>query len=168
MYKRQEYVPADRSSADLAPDEKDRVYIEDRLRQLRETQKELLFLSFPGDEKSSGGCLAAGRGFFHINPTGGAEPCPFSPYSDTSLANISLKEALQSPLFLLLRSSGNLMQEHNGGCVLFEQEEQVKKLRDKAAAMFPAGGRIAAGNENGEKAVSYTHLSMRMLPPVMM
>lgn len=74
-----EYVPADRSSADLAPDEKDRVYIEDRLRQLRETQKELLFLSFPGDEKSSGGCLAAGRGFFHINPTGGAEPCPFSP-----------------------------------------------------------------------------------------
>mgnify|MGYP000013616881 FL=1 len=43
------------------------------------------------------------------------------------------------------------MQEHNGGCVLFEQEEQVKKLRDKAAAMFPAGGRIAAGNENGEK-----------------
>ena len=105
-----EYVPADRSSADLAPDEKDRVYIEDRLRQLRETQKELLFLSFPGDEKSSGGCLAAGRGFFHINPTGGAEPCPFSPYSDTSLANISLKEALQSPLFLLLRSSGNLMQ----------------------------------------------------------
>lgn len=146
-----EYVPADRSSADLAPDEKDRVYIEDRLRQLRETQKELLFISFPGDEKSSGGCLAAGRGFFHINPTGGAEPCPFSPYSDTSLANISLKEALQSPLFLLLRSSGNLMQEHNGGCVLFEQEEQVKKLRDKAVAMFPAEGRIAAGNENGEK-----------------
>ena len=26
-----------------------------------------------------------------------------------------------------------------------------QKLRDKAAAMFPAGGRIAAGNENGEK-----------------
>ena len=88
----------------------------------------MVFISFPGDEKSSGGCLAAGRGFFHINAFGGAEPCPFSPYSDTSLKNISLKDALNSPLFLKLRENGNLEKEHIGGCVLFEQEQEVKKL----------------------------------------
>ncbi len=31
----------------------------------------MVFVSFPGDEKSSGGCIAAGRGFFHINSHGG-------------------------------------------------------------------------------------------------
>lgn len=127
-----EYVPADGESADLAPDETDREYIEKRLCDLRETQEELLFLSFPGDERKSGGCLAAGRGFFHINPTGGAEPCPFSPYSVTSLAESSLKEALQSPLFILLQDSGRLLQAHDGGCVLFRQEEQVKRLKEQA------------------------------------
>lgn len=106
---------------------------------------------FPGRREKLRRLSGGRKRVFPYQSDGRSGACPFSPYSDTSLANISLKEALQSPLFLLLRSSGNLMQEHNGGCVLFEQEEQVKKLRDKAAAMFPAGGRIAAGNENGEK-----------------
>lgn len=88
----------------------------------------MVFVSFPGDEKSSGGCLAAGRGFFHINAAGGAEPCPFSPYSDTSLKTMSLKEALNSPLFVRLREEGHLEREHIGGCVLFEQENEVRRL----------------------------------------
>ena len=88
----------------------------------------MVFISFPGDERASGGCLAAGRGFFHINASGGAEPCPFSPYSDTSLVHTSLKEALQSPLFSRLQESGSLEKFHTGGCALFEQEQLVKDL----------------------------------------
>lgn len=88
----------------------------------------MVFIAFPGDEKSSGGCLAAGRGFFHINAHGGAEPCPFSPYSDTSLKEVSLEEALDSPLFRHLQENGNLEKEHIGGCVLFEQRDLVQKL----------------------------------------
>lgn len=123
-----EYVPVDPAATELAPDDKDRTYMTERLKQLREKYQELLFVSFPGDEKTSGGCLAAGRGFFHINAYGGAEPCPFSAYSDTSLKEVSLEEALRSPLFLRLQSSGMLMAEHTGGCVLFEQEEKVKNM----------------------------------------
>jgi MoaA/NifB/PqqE/SkfB family radical SAM enzyme len=88
----------------------------------------MVLISFPGDEKTSGGCLAAGRGFFHINSHGGAEPCPFSPYSDINVSNTSLKEALQSPLFTKLQSGDVLMEEHAGGCVLFEKKEQLEKL----------------------------------------
>lgn len=123
-----EYVPADGSTNHLAPDGEDRTYMENRINELRERQKKILFISFPGDEKSSGGCLAAGRGFFHINAAGGAEPCPFSPYSDTSLLNTTLQEALRSPLFIRLKSEGILSREHTGGCVLFGQEKLVKKL----------------------------------------
>ncbi len=99
-----------------------------RLAGIREMYQNILFISFPGDEKSSGGCLAAGRGFFHINSHGGAEPCPFSPYSDINVRDTSLKEAMHSKLFKGLSENSLLIEEHSGGCVLFERKEEVEKL----------------------------------------
>lgn len=122
-----EYVPVDHQTAELALDDDARTLMAQRLEAVRTSRSELVIVSFPGDEKNSGGCLAAGRGFFHINAFGGAEPCPFSPYSDRSVSETSLREALQSPLFQKLQQ-GYLTQEHTGGCVLFEQEAQVKQL----------------------------------------
>lgn len=123
-----EYVPVDKRTQGLAPDDSDRDYMNQRLLHLREKEDAMLYISFPGDEKTSGGCLAAGRGFFHINARGGAESCPFSPYSDTNLTEVTLREALESPLFVKLQSGDILTGEHRGGCVLFEQEESVKTL----------------------------------------
>lgn len=123
-----EYVPVDHGSEGLALDDQSRDTMMKQLNKMREKISEMVFVAFPGDEKTSGGCLAAGRGFFHINAHGGAEPCPFSPYSDMNVAETSLKECLNSPLFHKLQKHGNLLQEHNGGCVLFEQEEQVRRL----------------------------------------
>lgn len=123
-----EYVPTDHLSEGLALDDENRGRMMQRLNDARNDYPDMIMISFPGDEKSSGGCLAAGRGFFHINSFGGAEPCPFSPYSDISVTDTSLLEALQSPLFQKLQQQGSLMQEHIGGCVLFAQEEQVKQL----------------------------------------
>ena len=101
-----------------------------KLDALRNARRDMVFIAFPGDEKRSGGCLAAGRGFFHINPRGGAEPCPFSPYSDISLRTTTLKGAITSPLFTKLRASGILEKEHVGGCTLFEQEDTVKEFME--------------------------------------
>lgn len=123
-----EYVPVDPGTSEQAPGEQEREYMTRRLAQLRRKYPEMIFVSFPGDEKTSGGCLAAGRGFFHINAYGGAEPCPFSAYSDTSLRDKSIKEALSSPLFHYLKNSGTLFEEHVGGCVLFEKEDKVKEF----------------------------------------
>ncbi|MGB8451887.1 MAG: radical SAM protein [Anaerocolumna sp.] len=123
-----EYVPVTRDTRNIAPTDTEREYLENRLLLLRKAFDDMIFISFPGDEKSSGGCLAAGRGFFHINASGFAEPCPFSPYSDTNLKNVSLKSALKSPLFQKLQSSNILMGEHQGGCVLFEQKELVETM----------------------------------------
>ena len=123
-----EYVPVTEESKDLAPGDAEREYLRDRLFEIREEYPDMVFISFPGDEKSSGGCLAAGRGFFHINSHGGAEPCPFSPYSDINVKNTSLRQALHSPLFTALREQNVLMEEHSGGCVLFERKESVEAL----------------------------------------
>ena len=126
-----EYVPVSASTADLAPTDEERTNMEKQMATLRETYPEMIFVSFPGDEKSSGGCLAAGRGFFHINSHGGAEPCPFSPYSDINVRDTSLREALKSELFRTLQSESILTGEHVGGCVLFEQKEQVEQIIER-------------------------------------
>jgi MoaA/NifB/PqqE/SkfB family radical SAM enzyme len=123
-----EYVPVTSETKHLAPTEIDRELLRNKLSSMREEYNNMIFLSFPGDEKATGGCLAAGRGFFHINANGGAEPCPFSPYSDTNLKECSLFDALKSPLFKHLNQEGILVGEHSGGCLLFEKQGYVSSL----------------------------------------
>ena len=123
-----EFVPVTENSKDLAPTDLEREFLLNRIAELRSKHPEMVYLSFPGDEKSVGGCVAAGRGFFHINSHGGAEPCPFSPYSDINVKNASLIDAIHSPLFTALRSGDMLNEDHAGGCVLYEKREQVEKL----------------------------------------
>ena len=123
-----EFVPVTEESKYLAPGDKEREYLTGEIKRLRTEHQEMVYISFPGDEKSSGGCVAAGRGFFHINSHGGAEPCPFSPYSDINVRNSSLREALHSPLFMALRDGGILMDDHEGGCVLYEKRELVERI----------------------------------------
>ncbi len=123
-----EFVPVTDEAKHLAPTDKEREFMKSSIDILREKYPQMLFVSFPGDEKSSGGCIAAGRGFFHINSHGGAEPCPFSPYSDVNVRDTSLREAMHSKLFSMLRDGDYLMEDHNGGCILYEKKDQVEAL----------------------------------------
>ncbi len=123
-----EFVPVTDEARHLAPGEAERQYLADEIARLRAEHPEMVYVSFPGDEKSSGGCVAAGRGFFHINSHGGAEPCPFSPYSDVNIRNTSLRDAMHSPLFTALRNGDFLLEDHAGGCVLYEKRAEVEAL----------------------------------------
>lgn len=124
-----EYVPVDNSTIKLAFGDKERKFLAKKQDELRKLYPNMIFISFPGDEKSTDGCLAAGRGFFHINATGDAEPCPFSPYSDTNLNDISLLEAINSPFFKILDKENMLIGEHNGGCLLFENKDKLELIK---------------------------------------
>ncbi len=123
-----EYVPVTEESAELAPGDAEREYLKAEIARRRKEHPEMVYISFPGDEKESGGCVAAGRGFFHINSHGGAEPCPFSPYSDINVRDTSLKDALNSRLFRTLRENGHLLEDHAGGCVLNDKRELVERI----------------------------------------
>ncbi|WP_320127732.1 radical SAM protein [uncultured Sphaerochaeta sp.] len=122
-----EYVPAD-GNIEPALDEKQRLVLETRQSELKTHFSDMLILSFPGDEKRLGGCLAAGRGFFHINASGDAEPCPFSPYSDINLKTNTLRDALDSTLFHQIRENHFEEQNHEGGCVLFPRQAEIENL----------------------------------------
>lgn len=123
-----EYVPTDPGTEYLALSEEDVQRMEAVQEHQTECFKGMIIISFPGDEKLLGGCLAAGRGFFHIGPDGSAEPCPFSPFSDSSVLELGVKGALTSPLFLKLREAHLVGGEHTGGCALYEHRDEVKAL----------------------------------------
>ena len=125
-----EYVPVDGVSLN-ALSSSDRGRLAERITELRARKEPILFVSFPGDEDALGGCLAAGRGFFHISARGFAEACPFSPYSDVNLGKVPLSAALDSPLFAALRERGFLESTHDGGCALFAHDAETRDLEER-------------------------------------
>ena len=124
-----EYVPVEKGTENLVLSKNDAVMLDENIHKLKWDLKNMSLISFPGDEKYMGGCLAAGRGFFHINPLGNAEPCPFSPYSELNLKTTSIIEVLQSPFFEKIRLIGkHEAEDKQGGCTLLQHKWEVEKL----------------------------------------
>jgi MoaA/NifB/PqqE/SkfB family radical SAM enzyme len=98
-----------------------------------------VFVAVPWDEEQTGGCLAAGRGFVHISATGDLEPCPFVPYSDTSLKDKPLREALASRFLLALRANHEDFAETEGGCSLWRHREKLRGLLASQVSRQPPG-----------------------------
>jgi len=121
-----EYVPAEKGTENLVLTYDDIEWLNSETQRLKGLKKDMTILSFPGDEEYMDGCLAAARGFFHINPNGGAEPCPFSPFSVLNLKRNSIKEVLKSEFFEKVRCISKNAKEHNGGCTLFMHEDEVR------------------------------------------
>ncbi|MDO4554782.1 MAG: radical SAM protein, partial [Lachnospiraceae bacterium] len=94
-----EFVPERIKEKGLALEEKDRIELENRIEALRMEKKTMSFIHFPGEEEKTGGCLAAGRGFFFIDAAGGYRPCPFSPYSSCNVKDKTLLEVLDCEVF---------------------------------------------------------------------
>ncbi len=123
------YVPVAPGTDDLQLDPRQVAELERRLAMYRRSLG-AIFIAFPNDEVAMGGCLAAGRGFVHVNAYGDVEPCPFSPYSDSSLMEASFEEALASKLFRTIRDCGRL-DEADGRCALWKKRDWVKGLVGK-------------------------------------
>lgn len=122
-----EYVPVEPGTEILTPLEEQRAIVLELMNEYRR-QYPGLFIAFPGDEESFGGCLSSGRGFVHVSSDGALEPCPFAPYSDTNLKSQSLREALRSQLLKRIRRNHDLLSETKGGCALWENREWVRGL----------------------------------------
>lgn len=104
------------------------------------SQLPALFIAVPGHEEEVGGCLAAGRGFVHLTAEGDIEPCPFAPFSDTNVRDLSLREALQSKLLKTLRQYPKYLQISEGGCCLWKRRKWVQSLleenKDRSAKIY--------------------------------
>lgn len=122
-----EYTPIIEGTEDwvLTPDQRNRLM--DLMHRFH-SEYAALFIAVPGHEAEVGGCLAAGRGFIHVTAEGDVEPCPFAPFSDTNVREVSLKNALQSRLLEVLRQHPEQLQISEGGCCLWRRRTWVQSL----------------------------------------
>jgi len=94
------YMPVGSDAVvELMPTVEQRVRLYDVVRDMRD-KKPLFVLDFQNDGEFVGGCIAGGRRYLHINARGDVEPCVFIHYANANIHEVSLLEALKSPLFM--------------------------------------------------------------------
>lgn len=84
----------------------------------------------PDDEEALGGCVSAGRGFLHVNPTGDVTACPVSALATHNVKTSTLREALASPLFAMIRENGGLLETAGHPCGLYVHAEELAKMAE--------------------------------------
>lgn len=128
------YMPLGKDAQlDLLATSEQREYMYDRVRYFR-TCKPIFLLDFWNDGEFSGGCIAGGRRYLHINANGDVEPCAFIHYSNVNIRDVSLLEALQSPLFMQYRMNQPFNENHLRPCPLLDNPHKLRDMVHAAGA----------------------------------
>jgi len=94
------YMPVGKDAVpELMVNAEQRKFMYEQVRAFRKT-KPIFTMDFWNDGEFSGGCIAGGRRFLHINAGGDIEPCAFVHYADSNIRTQRLLEALKNPLFM--------------------------------------------------------------------
>lgn len=125
------YMPVgNKAVPELMPTAEQRKYMIERIRYIRSKECDIPFfpMDFQNDGEFTGGCIAGGRNYFHINSAGDAEPCVFIHYSDSNIHNSSILEILKSPLFMAYRRNQPFNDNHLRPCPMLENPECLEKI----------------------------------------
>ncbi|MDO8490862.1 MAG: radical SAM protein [Dehalococcoidia bacterium] len=97
------YMPVGKEpDVSLMPTPEDRNKLRLAVNRFRNT-KPILAADFWNDAPLTGGCIAGGRIYFHVNHKGDVEPCIFCHYATHNIYSSSLVDALSAPFFAGLR-----------------------------------------------------------------
>ena len=122
------YMPVGREArTDFLATPEQRAYMYRRIREIRET-KPIFAIDFWNDGEYTGGCIAGGRQYLHINAAGDVEPCAFIHYSNVNIHQVSLLEALRSPLFMAYRRRQPFNDNHLRPCPLLDNPEALAAM----------------------------------------
>ena len=131
------YMPVgNAASVELLPTPEQRIYMKDRIRQIRSltTGQGLFTFDFQNDGEFVGGCIAGGRNYFHINANGDAEPCVFIHYSGANIRTNTLLEILHQPLFMAYRKNQPFNKNHLRPCPMLENPEILQRMVKETGA----------------------------------
>jgi len=128
------YIPVGKEAVtDLMATPEQRAYMYHRVREIRRT-KPIFALDFWNDGEYTAGCIAGGRCYLHINASGDVEPCAFIHYSNVNIHDVTLLEALKSPLFMAYRRRQPFNQNHLRPCPLLDNPDAlVAMVRETGA-----------------------------------
>jgi MoaA/NifB/PqqE/SkfB family radical SAM enzyme len=123
--------------AELMPTIAQREEMYSWLRRMRssKTGKPMFIMDFQNDGEYVGGCIAAGRNYFHINAAGDMEPCVFVHYSDSNIREHTLLEALRRPLFQAFYKNQPFCDNHLKPCPMLENPHILRGIVKETAAV---------------------------------
>ena len=122
------YMPVGQDAATellLTPEQRKMVF--EKIRGYRST-KPLFTMDFQNDAEYVGGCIAGGRRYLHINAAGDVDPCVFIHYSNANIHDVSLLDALRSPLFMAYHDNQPFNENMLRPCPMLENPEILPKL----------------------------------------
>lgn len=122
------FMPVGANAApELMPTPEQRKLVYRRIREYR-SSKALFTMDFQNDAEFVGGCVAGGRRYLHINAKGDVEPCVFIHYSNCNIHDISLLDALRSPLFLAYHKNQPFNENMLRPCPMLENPEKIQEM----------------------------------------
>jgi len=122
------YMPVGKEAVpELMVTAEQREFMYHRIRGFRET-KPLFTLDFWNDGEYAQGCIAGGRRYLHINANGDMEPCAFIHYSDSSIYDKTILEALQAPLFMAYHDRQPFNENHLRVCPLLDNPDAIVEM----------------------------------------
>ena len=128
------YMPVGNAAVpELMVSAEQRAWMYQQVRAFRDT-KPIFTLDFWNDGEYSEGCLAGGRRYLHINANGDMEPCAFIHYSDSSIYEKTILEALQSPLFKGYYHNQPFNENHLRPCPMLDNPDALVSLVDASGA----------------------------------
>lgn len=128
------YIPVGvDAGVDLAATPEQREFMYHQIRAFRDT-KPLFTMDFWNDGEFVNGCVAGGRAYLHINANGDVEPCAFIHYSDSNVAEKTILEACQSPLFMEYRRNQPFNENMMRPCPLLDNPEKLEAMVEQSGA----------------------------------
>ena len=91
-------------------------------------------IDFQNDGEFTGGCIAGGKLYCHINAAGDVEPCVFIHYSGANIREKSFLECLQQPLFKEYRKGQPFNNNHLRPCPMLENPELLGEMVKRSGA----------------------------------
>ena len=129
------YMPVGNDAAvELLPTPEQRTEMYRRVRRFRQT-KAIFSMDFQNDAEYVGGCIAGGRRYLHINAKGDVEPCVFIHYSNCNIHDVSLLEALKSPLFMAYYHNQPFNENMLRPCPMLENPECLREMARQTGAV---------------------------------
>ncbi len=121
------------SPTELMPTTEQRLHLYEFNRAMR-NKKPLFTLDFQNDGEFVGGCIAGGRRYLHINAAGDVEPCVFIHYSNVNIHDVSLLDALRSPIFMEYYKGQPFNDNLLRPCPMLENPEILPEMVERSGA----------------------------------
>ena len=128
------FMPVGNDAApELLPTPEQRRAVYHRVRKLR-AEKPLFAMDFQNDAGYVGGCIAGGFRYLHINANGDVDPCVFIHYSNANIRDMSLLDALRSPIFMAYHRNQPFNDNMLRPCPMLENLEKLRQMVAESGA----------------------------------